>query len=410
MPAEEIAVALRDADHAAPLVLRVFAEAGVPVALERSVPVAHTTLGRGLLALLGAALPGGTRRGPARLAARPGPPRPPREGRSASERDLRRGGARDAGEAHDAWERLAGFRFGELDDLAALAGDPVAFCDLLLVRAEELLVAPVARERRRPAAGERRGRSGAAARAHGARAAHPAGARRHDAGARPAEPRRAAGRRARHRRVRARTGPRDDRRPAAPARTARARCCCSAACRRASSRCPAGGDPFLGDAERLRDQRRRRPAPAPARGPPGRRALAPLLGRLAADRAAGPRPGTAATTTGEPRVRSLFVDDVLACFEPSLAARAIDRRLGEVGFPQAGGRPAPAAARRRGRRTRAGARARPRPADATRRRSPRSARVTRGRPARSSSGPRAPCGGSSSGCCSPSSSTRARRR
>ncbi|HEU4978457.1 MAG TPA: hypothetical protein VFT42_06145, partial [Solirubrobacteraceae bacterium] len=60
VPAEEIAVVLRDPREQAALVERVFAAAGVPVALSRRVPAGHTALGRGAIALLRAALPDGT--------------------------------------------------------------------------------------------------------------------------------------------------------------------------------------------------------------------------------------------------------------------------------------------------------------------------------------------------------------
>lgn len=56
MPAEEIAVVVRDPAAVAALVLEVFGALGVPVALDRRVAFGHTALGRGLLALLRCAL------------------------------------------------------------------------------------------------------------------------------------------------------------------------------------------------------------------------------------------------------------------------------------------------------------------------------------------------------------------
>ena len=402
MAPEDIAVALRDSDRAAPLVLRVFAEAGVPVALERRVPVAHTTLGRGLLALLAAALPGGTAddllawlRVPGRL------DRP--ETADLLERDLRRAGAQDARGAHDAWERLAGFRFGELDDLAALDRDPAAFCELLLARAEELLVRPW------------RG-SGAVLPPESAE----------DAAA--------------LRRVRTALE-QLDRGSAAPSRRSRPTCARSARCSaRSSSRSarrpgPASSpiaDPLRLRARRVRllllgrmqegvfplpggrrsvprgrraagHQHRGRPAAAAARGSARRRALAALLGASRGRPSALVLSWHRGDDDGEPRVRSLFVDDVLACFTPALADGVARPPAGRGRLRRAGGGP-------RQRRLAAAAAApdlAPEPglgpAHRRRSRSRRSTPATRGRRARSSSGSRARCAGSSSGCSGPSS-------
>jgi ATP-dependent helicase/DNAse subunit B len=51
VPAGEIAVVYRSLKRAGPLLERVFAEFGIPIALQREVPFVHTPLGRGLLAL-----------------------------------------------------------------------------------------------------------------------------------------------------------------------------------------------------------------------------------------------------------------------------------------------------------------------------------------------------------------------
>jgi ATP-dependent helicase/DNAse subunit B len=56
VPAEEIAVVVRDPGAIARLLAEVFEGAGVPVALQRHVAFGHTALGRGLLALLRCAL------------------------------------------------------------------------------------------------------------------------------------------------------------------------------------------------------------------------------------------------------------------------------------------------------------------------------------------------------------------
>ena len=336
MPAEDIAVALRDAGPAAPLALRVFAEAGVPVALERSVPVAHTTLGRGLLALLGAVLPDGSAddllawlRVPGRL------DRP--EKADQLERELRLGGIGDARAAHDAWERLAGFRFGELDELAALEREPVAFCELLLARAEELLARPwrgsgavLPPETAEDAAALRRVRGALQqlvrlGRADAALAPDPAtlgellGTEQVTVGSPPGPGRVTI---ADPLRLRAR----------------RVRLLLLGRLQEGVFPLPAGGDPFLGDAERL------------AINAAGGLRLRLREDRLDAERwllySAVSRPTERLVLSwhrgdddGEPRVRSLFVDDVLACFSPALAASATDRRLGEVGFSGDAGGP-----------------------------------------------------------------------
>ncbi|MDQ3676745.1 MAG: hypothetical protein M3401_08095, partial [Actinomycetota bacterium] len=56
VPAEEIAVVVREPDAVAALLSEVFAALGVPVALDRKIAFGHTALGRGLLALLRCAL------------------------------------------------------------------------------------------------------------------------------------------------------------------------------------------------------------------------------------------------------------------------------------------------------------------------------------------------------------------
>lgn len=333
-PPEEIAVALRDSDRAAPLVQRVFAEAGVPIALERRVPIAHTTLGRGLLALLAAVLPGGTAEDLLAWLRTPGRLDHP-ETADRLERDLRRAGPCDAAAAHDAWERLAGFRFAELDDLSARAGDPAGFCELLIARAEELLVRPwrgtgavLPAESAEDAAALRRVRLALEqlvrlARTMPALAPDPAtlgallGAEQVTVGTPPgpglvtvADPLRL-----RARRVRLLLLGRMQEGVFPP---------------------PAAGDPFLGDAERL------------AINVAGGLRLQLREDRLDAERwllySAVSRPTERLVVSwhrgdddGEPRVRSLFVDDVLGCFTPALGDAVTDRRLGEVGFAAGGG-------------------------------------------------------------------------
>lgn len=333
---DDIAVALRDSDVAAPLVRRVFAEAGVPIALERRVPVAHTTLGRGLLALLATVLPGGTGDDLLAWLRVPGRLDKP-EKADLLERDLRRAGARDAAAAHAAWERLAGFRFAELDELAALATDPAAFCERLLVRAEELLARPwrgtgavlppdsvedaaaLGRVRRALEQLVRLARSEPALAPDLRTLGALLGAETVEVGTPPgpglvtiADPLR----------LRAR----------------RVRLLLLGRMQEGVFPLPAGGDPFLGDAERL------------AINSAGGLRLRLREDRLDAERwllySAVSRPTERLVLSwhrgdddGDPRVRSLFVDDVLACFTPALTDGVRDRRLGEIGFASAAGGP-----------------------------------------------------------------------
>src|SRR5207244_6041205 len=58
-PAGEVAVVFRDPERYASLVEQVFGAYGVPFSLDRFVPLGHTALGRGLLALLRCVAPEG---------------------------------------------------------------------------------------------------------------------------------------------------------------------------------------------------------------------------------------------------------------------------------------------------------------------------------------------------------------
>jgi superfamily I DNA/RNA helicase/RecB family exonuclease len=117
----EIAIVYRSPQRAAPLIERVLAGEGVPVACDRELAFAHTTLGRGVLALARCALAGGdcVRQLPAYLRT-PGQLERP-ELADALELAIRRGSVVTVDEAR---ERL-GFRLGEVDAVAA-SRDPLA--------------------------------------------------------------------------------------------------------------------------------------------------------------------------------------------------------------------------------------------------------------------------------------------
>ncbi len=138
----EIAVAVRDARDAAPLIEAVFADAAIPIALERRVGVADTGLGRALLALLRCAVLGGGvadllewLRSPGIVTAAARLDR--------LERDLRRGGVTDVDEARAVWLGLGGFPLDAIDELRAAAGaGPARLTAVLATQVRRLLHAP----------------------------------------------------------------------------------------------------------------------------------------------------------------------------------------------------------------------------------------------------------------------------
>lgn len=327
---EEIAVALRDAAQVAPLVERVFADAGVPIALERRIPVTHTALGAALVALLRAALPGGRAEDVLVWLRLPGLLERPALA-DALERDLRRTGVRDAAGAHEAWERRAGFRFGELDELAKLADAPARLCRALATRAERLFDAAWARhgdvlpeEGRRDAralGAIRTALADLAALAEAGPPLAPAAAELPELLAaeqvwvgEPAGPGRVT--------------------VADPLRLRARRVRVLVLGRLNEGVFPAGADPepFLGDAERVAVNRagglrlRLREDPIDAERWLLYAAVSRPTRRLVLSWHAG-------DDDGDPRVRSLFVDDVLECFAPAPPGRLATRRLGELAWP-----------------------------------------------------------------------------
>jgi len=140
---EEIAVVLRTPDDHAPLVADVFAAAGVPIALSRTVAAGHTALGRGVIGLLRCALLDGTPddllawlRTPGKLT------RPALADRLEAE--ARQNGARTAAEARALWQRAhPDFALSELDRVAdAHARGFEALCERVAGEASALFAAP----------------------------------------------------------------------------------------------------------------------------------------------------------------------------------------------------------------------------------------------------------------------------
>ena len=119
MPGDQIVVMCRSLDRSAPVLERVFAQYGIPVAFERRMTMPHTALGRGLLGLCRCAW---RRDAPAaELLAYlrcPGVLRRP-ELADALERDVRTGAVGGADEARE----LLGWQLGEIEALRE-AADP----------------------------------------------------------------------------------------------------------------------------------------------------------------------------------------------------------------------------------------------------------------------------------------------
>jgi ATP-dependent helicase/DNAse subunit B len=143
MPAEEVAIVLRAGPARAALLEEVLAAAGVPFALERRRPFGHTATGGALLAMLRCAQPGEGAGAGDLLAWLRAPGVLTRlELADRLELDLRRAGIVDGAAARKRWEQ----RNWELDALArvadAAARSPVALIDRAGTELERLFSAP----------------------------------------------------------------------------------------------------------------------------------------------------------------------------------------------------------------------------------------------------------------------------
>jgi len=103
-PPGEVAVVLRDPERYGSLIEQVFDAYGIPFSIDRSVPLAHTGVGRGLLALLRCARLEGTADDLLTYLRAPGLLREPALA-DRLEAEVRREGARTAAEARVLWER-----------------------------------------------------------------------------------------------------------------------------------------------------------------------------------------------------------------------------------------------------------------------------------------------------------------
>ncbi len=145
VPGDRIAVVLRSPARAAALIEQVFGAYGIPYALDRRVPLAHTALGRGLLALARCALLADRASAEDLIAYLRTPGRLERqELADRLELNVRRGAIGDVAGARAAWEEApGGWPLRELDRVRGAAADgPLALYDALAREARALLTAP----------------------------------------------------------------------------------------------------------------------------------------------------------------------------------------------------------------------------------------------------------------------------
>jgi ATP-dependent helicase/DNAse subunit B len=141
----DVAVVFRDPAAYGSVVEQVFDAYGIPFSIDRRVPLAHTTLGRALLALLRCAAGDGTADDLLAWLRAPGYLRRP-ELADALEAELRSRGARDAASARELWEDMHDWTLDELDRLShAAERGPDALLGELERRLEALFARPYRR-------------------------------------------------------------------------------------------------------------------------------------------------------------------------------------------------------------------------------------------------------------------------
>jgi ATP-dependent helicase/DNAse subunit B len=141
MPPGEVAVVFRRPERYASMVEQVFDSYDIPFSINRSVPLRHTGLGRGLLALVRCAKLGGSADDLLTYLRTPGRLRKPQLA-DALEAEARRAGAQSADQARALWDAHEGNPpVEEIDRLAATEGLP-AFTAELGRRLERLFAGP----------------------------------------------------------------------------------------------------------------------------------------------------------------------------------------------------------------------------------------------------------------------------
>ena len=138
----DVAVVFRDPVRYSSLLEQVFGAYKIPYSIDRKLPFGHTGLGRGLLALIRAAGPGGSADDLLTYLRTPGLLRVPGFADSL-EAEVRSHGAHSAAAARECWERDH-WPLGELDRLAQ-ARDTAAFVAELEARLARLFAAPYER-------------------------------------------------------------------------------------------------------------------------------------------------------------------------------------------------------------------------------------------------------------------------
>jgi ATP-dependent helicase/DNAse subunit B len=138
----DVAVVFRDPARYSSLLEQVFGAYGIPYSIDRTLPFAHTGLGRGLLALIRASGPAGTAEDLLAYLRTPGLVRTPGFADSL-EAEVRRDGAHRAADARERWERDR-WPLEELDRLAR-ARDTESFARELENRLARLFAAPYER-------------------------------------------------------------------------------------------------------------------------------------------------------------------------------------------------------------------------------------------------------------------------
>jgi ATP-dependent helicase/DNAse subunit B len=148
-----VAVVLRDPRPYASTIEQVFGAYGIPYSIDRRLPLRHTGVGRGLLALLRCAAGSGTADDLLAYLRTPGRLREPLYA-DRLEVAVRRDGGATAADARVLWEGARGnppkagigpFPLDEIDRLAATAGDPDALLDELAKHAGRLFSGPYRR-------------------------------------------------------------------------------------------------------------------------------------------------------------------------------------------------------------------------------------------------------------------------
>jgi ATP-dependent helicase/DNAse subunit B len=151
----QVAVVFRDPPSYGSVVEQVFDAYGIPFSIDRSVPLAHTALGRSLLALLRCAVCDGTADDLLAYLRAPGLLEHP-ELADRLESDVRKSGVRTAAGAHTAWVESGRWELGEIGRLAKAAErGPVALLGELDARLQALFVRPYRRAAHVFSGGER---------------------------------------------------------------------------------------------------------------------------------------------------------------------------------------------------------------------------------------------------------------